>query len=622
MLDNFRHFGRSWTAKILLGVLVIAVAGFGIPSVFLDMNTNTVARVGDQNITVRDFDRLYRGQINQFAQQTGMAPTAQQALAMGLPTSTIASLANEVALEILARDLQLGASDDKLAELVRRDPNFASALGLFDTREFSSMLRQSGFTEAEYLNTQRKFAMRQQIGVIFNGAVMPKVGLDIARAFDNDARTIEYAALNPVLFEESGEPDEADLEQFFEENKSRFRTVETRVVSLLPLTADALARGVELDDAEVVAEYERIAAQFIAPERRTIHQLALPDEDAAQVFVDALEAGDSFAAAVSEAGLQTGVNEIGTVAEAELTDPVLAEAAFALDANGYAVVESTNGPRVIWVSAITEAGQAPLDVVRGQLESSLRGRKAQEILFTVYDEIEEARAAFLPVADVAERHGLAMYDLELTASGAELATIENLPDGATRTIVDAVFAASPDARVTPAINLGSNRTVFYELKEVREARDRTLDEARDEVIVAWQELQTDMAMTRAAEDMVAAIDEGGDLFSVALEFGQVPQSSAPFTRNGGDATLDPDVMQAAFQGGEGHAGYVPTRDGDIIVYQVTEVDPAPADAPSQVAQTLESDFSNLLLMSFVTGLREDLSVRINEEAVNRVIGLE
>src|SRR5690554_2135454 len=125
MLDNFRNFGRSWTAKILLGVLVIAVAGFGIPSVFLDMNANTVARVGDQNITVRDFDRLYRGQINQFAQQTGMAPTAQQALAMGLPTSTIASLANEVALEILARDLQLGASDDKLAELVRRDPNFA-----------------------------------------------------------------------------------------------------------------------------------------------------------------------------------------------------------------------------------------------------------------------------------------------------------------------------------------------------------------------------------------------------------------------------------------------------------------------------------------------------------------
>ncbi|HWJ88435.1 MAG TPA: SurA N-terminal domain-containing protein [Pelagibacterium sp.] len=622
MLDNFRHFGRSWTAKILLGVLVIAVAGFGIPSVFLDMNANTVARVGDQNITVRDFDRLYRGQVNQFAQQTGMAPTAQQALAMGLPTSTIASLANEVALEILARDLQLGASDDKLAELVRRDPNFASALGLFDTREFSSMLRQSGFTEAEYLNTQRKFAMRQQIGVIFNGAVMPKVGLDIARAFDNDARTIEFAALNPVLFEESGEPDEADLEQFFEENKSRFRTVETRVVSLLPLTADALARGVELDDAEVVAEYERTAAQFIAPERRTIHQLALPDEDAAQVFADALEAGDSFAAAVSQAGLQTGVNEIGTVAEAELTDPVLAEAAFALDANGYAVVESTNGPRVIWVSAITEAGQAPLDVVRGQLESTLRGRKAQEILFTVYDEIEEARAAFLPVADVAERHGLATYDLELTASGAELATVENLPDGATRTIVDAVFAASPDARVTPAINLGSNRTVFYELKEVREARDRTLDEARDEVIVAWQELQTDMAMTRAAEDMVAAIDEGGDLFSVALEFGQVPQSSAPFTRNGGDATLDPDVMQAAFQGGEGHAGYVPTRDGDIVVYQVTEVDPAPADAPSQVAQTLESDFSNLLLMSFVTGLREDLSVRINEEAVNRVIGLE
>src|SRR5690606_41985662 len=102
MLDNLRNFGRSWIAKILLGVLIIAVAGFGIPSVFLDLNANTVARVGDQNISVRDFDRVYRPQINQYANQTGGAPTAQEPVGFGLPTAPIPGLANVPWLAFLA----------------------------------------------------------------------------------------------------------------------------------------------------------------------------------------------------------------------------------------------------------------------------------------------------------------------------------------------------------------------------------------------------------------------------------------------------------------------------------------------------------------------------------------
>ncbi|WP_332714521.1 peptidylprolyl isomerase [Pelagibacterium mangrovi] len=622
MLDNLRNFGRSWIAKILLGVLIIAVAGFGIPSVFLDLNANTVARVGDQNISVRDFDRVYRSQINQFAAQTGTAPTPEQALGYGLPNSAIGRLANDASIEILARNLGLGASDAKLVELVRQDPSFASSMGLFDTNEFTAMLRQSGFTEAEYLNLQRRAASREQLGMIFNGAYVPQVALEIARAYDNDQRAIEYITLSPVLFETSEEPTEEELTQFFEENQTRFRTVETRTVSLLPLTAEALAPGVEVTEDEIAAEYEQTASQFVTPERRTIHQLALPDAEAAQAFADGIEAGSSFASVVSETGLQTEVAELGNLARSEITDAAVAQAAFELEENGYAVIEGASGQRAIWVSAIQEEGQAPLENVRGQLEQTLSLEKARDLLFTVYDEIEEARAAFLPVAQVAERYGLEVYDLDLTADGTALAGIDTLPQGSAQTIVNAVFAASPDMRVTPAINLGSNRTAFFELGEVQPARDQTLDEVRDDVVAAWRELQTDMEMTRAAEDMVADIDAGNDLFTVAAENGQTPQTSAPFTRNTATAALDPQVAQAAFQGGEGYAGYVPTQDGGMVVFQVTEVTPASADATSQVAQSLEISFADLIFANFVEGLRQDVGIRINEEALNRVIGLQ
>lgn len=622
MLDSLRNFGRSWVAKIFLGILIIAVAGFGLPSVFLDLNANTVARVGDQNIPAREFDRIYRSQINNFARQTGMAPSAQESLSFGIPNSALARLASDASADMLARDLGLGVSDAKLAEIVRRDPNFASSLGLFDASEFSAMLRQSGYTEAEYLNIQRKGANREQVAFVLAGAQLPEVARDIARSYENDQRAIDYVELNPFLFEVSEDPSDTDLTQFFQENQQRFRTAETRVIELLVLSADTLAAGQDISDAQIAAEYERTASQYISPETRTIHQLSLPDAEAEAMFQNGIASGRSFASVVSEAGLQTEVGELGALSQDQITDTTLAESAFALDYGGYTVLDGAQGSRVIWVSSIDEGGQQPLDEVRDQVEQSARVRLAQDSILSVYDEIEEARAALLPIEDVAARYGLEIYDVVLTRDGGALADIDSLPQETSQTIVNAVFAASEDAPFTPAVNLGSNRTAFFQLDEVQPERDQTLDEVRDEAVAAWRELQTEMVMTQAAEDMVAQVDSGNDLSAVASEGGQFAQTSGSFSRGSAEILIDPDLAQAAFQGGEGYASYLSTQEGNVIVFQVTDVVPADAGGDSQVVSTLQDSFGDLLYSSFIDGLRQDASIRINEEAFNRIIGLE
>lgn len=623
MLDNLRDFGRSWVAKIFLGVLILAVAGFGIPSVFLDLNANTVARVGDQNVTAREFDRLYRAQLNQFAARTGMAPTGQQALNFGLPNATLSQLANDASLEMLAQRLDLGASQDKLAELVRRDPSFAGALGTFDRSEFVAVLRQVGYTESEYLNLQRRVAKREQIGMIFDGISLPQVAADIANAYDNDRRTIEYVELNPIFFSVFEEPSEDELAQFFTENQNRFRTVETRRVHLLPLTAEAVAEGIEVSEAQVVAEYERTAAQYTTIEQRTVHQLLLENGETARLFELGLNSGRSFEDLVAEAGLQARVSRLGTFAQAQMTDPALAAAAFSLSEGAYSIIDGALGQRAVWVSEVIPGGVQPLEAVRGTIEASLKLAAARDELLSIYDEIEEARAAFLPIDDVAERHGMRIYELDLTRDGAALAGVTVLPQSTHATIVNQVFSASETASVTPAINLGSNRTVFFALEEVLPVRDQTLDEVRSEAIAAWQELQADLAITTAAQDMVSALDGGADMFMVAAEAGQIPQASQPFTRVGSeDGTVGGDVARSAFMGGEGHAGYARTQEGDVIVFQVTEVIPAAGDAKSVVVDNISSTFADLLYASFVEGLRQDTSIRINTETLNRLIGLE
>lgn len=623
MLDNLRNFGRSWIAKILLGVLIVSVAGFGIPSVFLDLNANTVARVGDQNISAREFSRIYTAQLNQFAQQTGQVPTGEQALSYGLPGSTLNRLANDAALTEAAERLGLGASEERLAQLVRQDPSFAGALGTFDRDSFISVLRQAGYSETEYLNIQRRAAMREQVGAAFEGVVLPAVARDIANSYANERRTVDYVTLNPVLYTVAETPSEQELATFFEENQNRFRTQETRHVRLLPLTLDALAENIEIGEAEIQAEYERTIDRYSQVERRTIAQVPLETPEDVQLFERGRDAGRAFEDLVAEAGLEDAVIDLGTRTQAEMSDRRLGEAAFDLAEGAFAVIEGPAGQRAVWVSEVEPAGTQPLEEVRDTIAKDLALDQARDIYLDAYDAIEEARAAFQPIDDVAAQYGLEVYDLDLTRNGDALAAVDELPQGAADEVRQNIFAVPEDTTIAPAITLSANDTVFFEIEEVVPARDQTLEEARAEAVAAWQELQTELALTRAAEDMVGQLDSGSDIFTVAAQNGLVPQDSQPFGRQGTeDGIIGPDVARSAFMGAEGHAGYATTPAGDVVVFQVSDVVETDASEPSGVVQTLEQSFPQTLSSGFVARLRQDMPMRINEETLNRLIGIE
>ena len=165
MLNLMRRFASTWFGKILGGLLLIGLAGFGISNVLLDLGSTTLAKVGNEDITTTQFQRAYQQQLNQFAQQTGQMPTSQQALQLGIPTAVIGRLASDAAVNQLATSYGLGVSDAQLAKMVREDPSFANNLGNFDRAQFQQAIQQGGYTEAEYFDLQTRAARRQQIAM-------------------------------------------------------------------------------------------------------------------------------------------------------------------------------------------------------------------------------------------------------------------------------------------------------------------------------------------------------------------------------------------------------------------------------------------------------------------------
>jgi peptidyl-prolyl cis-trans isomerase D len=209
----------------------------------------------------------------------------------------------------------------------------------------------------------------------------------------------------------------------------------------------------------------------------------------------------------------------------------------------------------------------------------------------------------------------------VSEAGAELAAVPTLAEADRAEVTEAIFAAE-DGRLTPAISLSANHNVFFDLKLIEPARDRTLEEARDDLVVAWTEQQTDAAITREVEAILAQLAAGAPLADVAAQRGQFPQLSQPISRDGdGTTVLNPVVAEEIFAGGPNHFGAAINGDGDQVVFQVVDVLPAEAALTPEQAEFIANAARDGLYSEFSAGLREDAGLRINQQVLNQVLGL-
>src|SRR5690606_16998850 len=136
MLDSMRDAARSWVAKLLLGVLVLSFAVWGISDAFQgDLNGSAALQAGDSKVSATDYRFAYEQQLIRLSRQSGQQLTRDQAKALGIENQVIAQLVAGVVLDEQARKMQLGLSKDGIARLTAEDPSFHDASGNFNRSE-------------------------------------------------------------------------------------------------------------------------------------------------------------------------------------------------------------------------------------------------------------------------------------------------------------------------------------------------------------------------------------------------------------------------------------------------------------------------------------------------------
>ena len=433
--------------------------------------------------------------------------------------------------------------------------------------------------------------------------VVPDAATELANRYSADTRTLNYFVLNATSLPSIAEPTDADLAAYLKDHQADYRTKETRTVDLMALSPTSLAAGKTIADDVIAAEYERTKANLIKLEKRDIKQVVLSDAQST-AFDAGQKAGKSFDDLVKEAGLT--VSDLGSLTKAAITDSTLATTAFGLKQGDFAIIPGIQGKRAVTVTAIEPGGQISLADAKADIAKQLALKQATTEVGDDVDQIEDLRAGNQLLGAIAPRYKLTVTPVTLTADGTELSAVPGIIEADRTRVAQAIFTAKQGA-ITPSVSLTGNQTLWFDLKSVAPARDQTLAEVHDAVAAAWTKQKTD--------DVAGALN-------------QFPIISQPITRQGDKSTggattvLDAGVAQAAFDGGAGHYGYAIDSDGDYVIFQVAAITPATGTLSDQTKTAVLNSVRDSQYGDFITALRQDDGLRINQGALNQVLALD
>ena len=627
MLDALRTAAGTWVSKLLLSILVISFAVWGISGRMSGgLAGHAVVTAGSTKVSDVDYRLAFDRQVNVLSQRLGQRLTPEQAAAFGIDQQVVQQLVAGAVLDEQARRLGLGLSKDRIAKLTIDDPAFRGPDGAFDRQRFESILQQVGMRPQDYFRNQAEVATRQQIvEAVSDGMKAPDAYLKAVALYRGEDRTVDYLTLPATSADPVPAPTDADLQTYFDAHKQTYAAPEYRKLSLVKLSPEDIADEKTSADADVKAEYDRSLARYTTPETRTVDQLVFKDRAAAEAAVSAMSNGTPFDKLVEQEGKTPQDITLGTVTKDKITDKVIADAAFGL-AQGQVsgVVDGAFGPVLVRVTAIQQQVVKTYDEVAPQIRKELAVADATRAITDARNTYEDSRAAGETMAEAAAKLRLKI----ITIDAVDRAGLR--PDGTVITDIPASEAVLRGAFETetgadnPSVPLQSNGYVYYQVDGITPARDRTLAEVRDRVVADWTKTETEKRLLDKANDYAKRIRDGATLDTIAAELKLDKQTKRGLKRDADDADFGKDGVSAVFDVTDGGTGVfaAPTGDTKMLFKVVETTEPAGA-GPDTIAEAerkqMAAGMADDMLDELVAQLTRDYSVGVDRDAMARAL---
>jgi peptidyl-prolyl cis-trans isomerase D len=592
MLQNIRKNITGTTAKVIVAIIVVPFALFGIESLIGGGGVQTVAEVNGEAITPMELQQ----QINQQKRRLlmSMGDNIDPALLddQMLAGPTLEFLIQKKLYLQAAGDHGLTVASERLEDIIRGIAAFQID-GRYSPDRYRQVLSEQGYSPGSFQETLREDIVTTQLRAGISGSefVTPQE-LNQVAVRNDEQRDLRYMVLPLEQFRKETSLEESEIALWYEENKESFKTAESVVLNYVELSVDNFSR--EVPEEEILELFELEREQMALPEERAVsHILFEQGEDESEdelqariaIVVNELNnAEKSFAELAGEYSQDLGSANFGGdlgITSGESFPPEIEAVVATLELDQVsAPVQSDAGWHLLKVTEIRAGKAMEYEQVRADLESRLQLEGAERQLVTT---VEKLRDMVFNAENLEEP--AASLELEVQTS-ADISRDQQEGLFANPRLISAAFskAVLEDRYNSEVIEVDSGRYVVLRVKEHKPASIKPLAMVREQIIAAITEEQARERIIEQADSILAQLHSGASVEALALEGNfqwQVELGARRDNRNVPPTMLARAFALAAPAAGDSTFDYVRSGDGDVEVFElvrVMPVDPNTLDA--------------------------------------------
>lgn len=632
MLQSMRASAQGWFGRvvmaILMGLIILSFAIWGIGDIFRGFGANSLAQVGSVEIGADTFRNAYQNELQTMQRAEHRNITNEEAHQYGLDGQVLSRLVNEAALDDQVRGLGLAIGDEDIKKAIMNDDNFKGMTGKFDRQAFDAFLRDEGFTEKSYVRQQRSVELHRQIAdALTSGVQLPKALLEAIFRFQMETRSVDYIVFPVASVGPLPAPSEGELKGYFETNQQLYVMPEFRGLVVLPITPALIAKPDDVSDADARNRYEEVKNErFGSPEKREVEQILFASEAEAKEARAKLDAGKTFDDLLGEKNLAPKDASLGTVARTGLVDKNVADAAFSLkEGEVSAPVKAQFGTVILRVGKITGSTVKPYSDVAAELKREIGLKRAQSEITRLHDAIEDQRTSGKSLTEAAHSVGLEpriINAIDATGNDPQGVPVKDLVDGAA--LLKAAFASDIGVD-NDTLRVQGGGYQWFEVAKIDKARDKTFDESKADVEKAWREAQAGKLLSAKTAELVKKLDTGEKMAAIAAAEGNLTVKHASDARRSGSSALAPNVVAQIFNVPVHRAGSAVSEDGGRILFTVLDstvpvFDPEAAEL-TNIMGDVKRGFGEDLIAQYLAKLEGDIGVKLNTKVLSTVTGV-
>ncbi len=519
---------RNTMVAILIGLLVVAFAVWGVNDVFTPSAKDAVISIGKINITSRDFETAFEQELRTINRDQGTTVTNQQAYAQGLHNRVLQTLLTDAVIAIDSDSLGVGVNRSVARKAVTDIPSFQNELtGKFSEKKLNEVLARNRITRKQFEDDIFRTLRRQQTVPAIIGGLEAPAGFATQRYnFVTEQRKARVLTLNAEAVSAPEAPDEETLKAYVETNGTRYTAPEYRRIVMLRLETFDLTPDLEVTDEELKAafEYKIELGEIGAPETRSVVQITAADEATALKAVEQLANTD---AALVASGLGLVAPEIYTDVKADtIFDPETAKAAFAMkEGEAKALLGSLGFWYAVKVTAITPPIVPDFEGAKAGLTQTLLKEKAAEMLYDITGDIEDAMADGLTLEEVSAKVNvpLSYYDFidrsGTTRGGVRMSGFSVIPGIATDdTLLREIFVSDLGYE-TDLFETGTNGYAAIRVDDIIDSKMRPFEDVKDKALAAWTQEEIGKELDELAAELAGKAQTGESLETLAKDVG-------------------------------------------------------------------------------------------------------